>query len=78
MEMTLLDVKNHLIATDAEFSRLAREHSEHEQQLAALADRPFLTAEQQLQEITLKKEKLSLKDQMERMIQRYKKESVFT
>ena len=56
MEMTLLDVKNHLMANDAEFSRLAREHSEHEQQLAALASRPFLTEDQHLQEINLKKE----------------------
>ena len=78
MDKSFLDVKNHLMATDPEFSRLAREHSEHEQALAMLANRPFLTETEQLQEINLKKRKLSLKDQMERMVQKYKKESVLT
>ena len=78
MEMSLLDVKNHLMATDEEFSRLAREHSDHEQQLESLASRPFLTEEERIQEINLKKRKLYLKDQMERMIQKYKKDSVLT
>ena len=78
MNMSLLEVKNHLMATDAEFSRLVREHSDYEQQLEALANRPFLTEAEQVQEVNLKKRKLSLKDQMERMIQKYKKESVLT
>jgi hypothetical protein len=78
MEMNLLDVKNHLMATDAEFSRLVREHVDYEQQLAALSNRSFLTETEKLQEIDLKKRKLSLKDQMERIIQKFKKESVLT
>jgi uncharacterized protein YdcH (DUF465 family) len=64
------------MATDDEFSRLVREHANYERQLEALKGRPFLTEDEQLQEINLKKRKLSLKDQMEGMIQRYKKESV--
>ncbi len=76
MEMSLLEVKNRLIATDEEFSRLAREHSAYEQQLQALSNRPFLTEAERVQEIDLKKRKLSLKDQMERIIQKYKKEAL--
>ena len=78
MEKSLLEVKNHLMATDAEFSRLVSEHSDYEQQLIVLSSRPFLTEEEQLQEINLKKRKLSLKDQMERIIQKFKRESVLT
>jgi len=78
MEMSLLEVKNHLMATDEEFSRLVREHSDYEQQLQALSNRPFLTESERVQEINLKKRKLSLKDQMECMIQKYKKDSVLT
>ena len=51
MEMSLLEVKNHLMATDEEFSRLVREHSDYEQQLQALSRRPFLTEAERVQEI---------------------------
>ena len=78
MEMSLREVKNHLMAIDGEFSRLVREHADYERQLEALTSRPFLTEDEQMQEINLKKRKLSLKDQMERMIQKYKKESVLS
>ena len=76
MEVSLQEVKNHLMATDDEFSRLVREHADYERQLQSLASRPFLTEDEQMQEINLKKRKLSLKDQMERIIQKVKKEGV--
>jgi uncharacterized protein YdcH (DUF465 family) len=66
------------MAIDEEFSRLVEEHASYEQQLKTLTSRPFLTEDEQLQEINLKKRKLSLKDQMERIIQKYKKESVLS
>jgi uncharacterized protein len=78
MELSLQDVKNHLMAIDDEFSQLAKEHADYSRQLEVLASRPFLTEDEQMQEINLKKRKLSLKDQMERMIQKYKKESVLS
>ena len=78
MEMSLQEVKHHLMAIDDEFSRLVKEHADHERQLEVLTSRPFLTEDEQLQEINLKKRKLSLKDQMERIIQKYKKESVLS
>ena len=76
MEMSLQEVKNHLMATDTEFSKLAREHSDHEQRLQELSGKSFLTEEERLQEIVLKKRKLSLKDQMERIIQKCKREGI--
>ena len=70
------DVKEQLLASDAEFSRLAREHASYEHQLELLSTRSRLSEEEQIQEITLKKRKLSLKDQMESIIQKHKKEMV--
>ena len=73
METNLLELKTRLIATDEEFSRLANEHSDHERRLEQLYSKPYLTDSEQLEEVKLKKRKLSLKDQMETILQRYKK-----
>ena len=68
----LQDVKEHLIATNEEFSRLVSEHSYYEEQLEELTSRPYLSEAERVKEINLKKRKLSLKDQMERIIREYK------
>ena len=78
MEMSLQEVKDHLMAIDDEYSRLAKEHADYERQLETLSSRPYLSEDEQMQEINLKKRKLSLKDQMERIIQKYKKESILS
>jgi uncharacterized protein len=70
------DVKEQLLASNEEFSRLAKEHADYEHQLELLSSRSHLSEEEQIQEITLKKRKLSLKDQMESIIQRYRREVV--
>ena len=72
MEMNLHEVRNQLLATNEEFSRLAREHSGRKQQLEELSRRPHLTEDERLLEIKLKKKKLSLKDQMERILQQHR------
>ena len=45
--------------------RLAQKHRECEDRLAALAARRFPTAQEQYEEITLKKLKLKIKDEIE-------------
>ena len=75
MRIDFQEVKDRLMATNEEFFRLAKEHSEYEEQLEQLARRPYLTAEEQVKEKNLKKRKLSLKDRMEQIIQQYKKET---
>ena len=72
MGMNLHEVRNQLLATNEEFSRLAREHSDYEQQLEELSRRPHLTEDERLLEIKLKKKKLSLKDEMERILQQHR------
>jgi uncharacterized protein YdcH (DUF465 family) len=57
-----------LIASDVEFQRLAQEHSRYEAQLEQLSKTPYLSSEDIIREITLKKLKLRVKDQMELLV----------
>jgi uncharacterized protein YdcH (DUF465 family) len=74
MEMTNTDsLKEQLIASDPEFRELAREHGRYEQRLSELTSLQYPNDEEQLEEITLKKKKLAVKDQMHAIMQRYQK-----
>ncbi len=44
--------------------RLEEQHRHYEQQLEALMQKPYLSADEQLEEVRLKKIKLRLKDEM--------------
>lgn len=70
------DLKQHLMATNEEFRKLANQHQSYDQQLQQLAGKVYLNEQERVEEVRLKKLKLRLKDEMERMIQQYKKESV--
>lgn len=76
MDRSLEDLKQQLIASNEEFSRLAKEHSEYKRKLEDLYRQPHLTDADRMEEINLKKRKLFLKDQMERILQKHKKEMV--
>jgi len=78
METTTADVlKEELMNRDPEFRELAREHTRYEQRLSELSALAYPSDEEQLEEITLKKKKLALKDQMYLiMTQHQKGESV--
>lgn len=67
-------VRDQLMATHQEFRRLAQEHSQHSQRLEALVQKRFLTEDEKLEEVRLKKLKLRLKDQMEAIEQQYKRD----
>jgi uncharacterized protein YdcH (DUF465 family) len=71
METNFQEVKHHLMETDEKFSRWVSDHTHCEQKLNGLSQLAHLTENEQLEEINLKKRKLSLKDQMERKIQMY-------
>jgi uncharacterized protein len=62
-------VVQRLTELNEEFRQLRAEHQAHEQELAELQARPFLSAEQQWRESELKKLKLIGKDRMETLIQ---------
>ncbi len=54
-----------LTELDSEYRRLVEAHRDHEQRLQALAGKPRLSEEEEIEEKRLKKEKLLLKDRME-------------
>ncbi len=64
-------LKETLLANDAQFAALANEHSEYEKRLGELAALHYPSAEEQLEESTLKKKKLYLKDQMEEILRHH-------
>jgi len=68
MGLTLDELKAHLMETNEEFRHLANQHSEYKSKLQEFASRHYLTEEEQMEEVRLKKIKLRLKDQMERIL----------
>jgi uncharacterized protein YdcH (DUF465 family) len=50
-----------------EFQRLVQEHSQYSQRLESLTQKRYLTEDEKLEEVRLKKLKLRLKDQMHSM-----------
>lgn len=67
-------LKQHLLANDARYASLAQEHSQYERRLSELAALHYPNSDEQMEEMTLKKKKLYLKDQMETIIRRYRQE----
>jgi uncharacterized protein YdcH (DUF465 family) len=68
MSMMGRQIREQLLAFDAEFQRLADEHSRYEAQLQQLTKTPYVSVENLLLESALKKKKLRVKDEMERRI----------
>ena len=65
MEMTKADsLKEQLMTSNPEFRELVREHGRYEARLSELSALTYPSDEEQLEEVTLKKKKLAIKDQM--------------
>jgi uncharacterized protein YdcH (DUF465 family) len=58
-------VREQLLASSEEFRKLADAHSNYSQRLESLANKKYLSEEEKIEEIRLKKLKLRLKDEME-------------
>jgi uncharacterized protein len=58
-------VREQLLASSEEFRKLADEHSNYSQRLESLISKRYLSEEEKIEEVRLKKLKLHLKDEME-------------
>ena len=65
------ELKRKLLQTNEEFRQLATRHHDLDERLHNYAERHYLTEPEQVEEVTLKKQKLQLKDQMESILRRY-------
>ena len=68
------DLKDELLRTDEEFHDLAAKHHELEDRLHELTAKHYLSEPEQVEEVTLKKSKLQLKDRMEDILRRHRQE----
>jgi len=67
------EVKNLLLRSNDNYRQLSDRHHELDDRLHQLTELPYLTASEQVEEVSLKKRKLALKDQMEQMALEYAK-----
>jgi uncharacterized protein YdcH (DUF465 family) len=72
MPITTHDIRQALLAVDQEFRRLAEEHSRCECQIEELVKQSYWNVEDLALEVSLKKMKLLLKDQMEMIVARHR------
>ena len=67
-------VRDVLIASNEEFRRLVTEHSQYSQRLDSLTQKRFLSEDEKIEEVRLKKLKLRLKDQMESLERQFQRQ----
>jgi uncharacterized protein YdcH (DUF465 family) len=65
------EVKHLLLETNDEFRQLASQHHELDERLVELESKHYLSDDEQVEEVTLKKRKLHLKDRMEAIVRHY-------
>lgn len=65
------EVKSLLLQSHDQYRQLSEQHHQLDNRLHELTDKHYLTASEQVEEVTLKKRKLVLKDHMERIARDY-------
>ena len=65
MSQDTLSFRDRLLAQSEEYRHLDEQHHEYESRLVALTGKAVLSDEEQVEETTLKKKKLQVKDRME-------------
>ena len=66
------EIKAHLMQTNEHFRVLANQHHEYDRLVSELESKHVLTAQEEMEEHRLKKLKLHLKDEMEKMVSEYR------
>ena len=65
-------LRQQLLTSDEHFAALAAEHAGYEERLAELRVITYPTVDEEVEEKTLKKKKLALKDEMELIVLRHR------
>jgi hypothetical protein len=77
MEMTKAEsVKDELMTSNSEFRELVREHGRYEERLRELSALAYPSDEEQLEEVTQKKKKLAIKDQLYTLLIQHEKTGI--
>jgi uncharacterized protein len=71
----MLTPRDQLLTSHQEFQRLVQEHSQYSQRLESLTEKRYLTEDEKLEEVRLKKLKLRLKDQMHSLEMQFQRQS---
>ena len=71
----MLTSRDQLLTGHDEFQRLVQEHSQYSQRLESLTQKRYLTDDEKLEEVRLKKLKLRLKDQMQSLETQFQRHS---
>ena len=71
MQADLQEIKDQLLRTDEAFRQLFTEHHDIEERVKHLSSLAFLRTPEQIEEVSLKKRKLRLKDQIEAALRRH-------
>ena len=65
------EVKSLLLRENDHYRQLAERHHQLDDRLHELTEKHYLSSSEQVEEVTIKKRKLALKDQMEQMAREY-------
>jgi uncharacterized protein YdcH (DUF465 family) len=65
------DYRSQLLQTNEEFHQLAVQHHQLEDRLHELSEKHYLSEPEQVEEVTIKKRKLALKDKMENILRHH-------
>jgi len=76
MSQNPASLTDHLLTQNEEYQRLYQQHRDYEIRLVALTQKVILSDEEQVEEVTLKKKKLQLKDRMEAIARQVRQEAV--
>ncbi len=71
----MLTPRDQLLNSHEQFQRLVQEHSQYSQRLESLTQKRYLTEDEKLEEVRLKKLKLRLKDQMHSLEIQFQRQS---